>query len=509
MYRRLLKRLNEQKQRASDEYEIKRSKSLTKMVETINNIVGESDDIVQRDFKIGGQLKASLFFVDGLAFDSGIEDRIIKPLIYFADINKELTSHQLVEHLLTEVVTFIEVSEKETFDEAILSLMSGETLLVIDGIDKLILFETRQYNQRSIEEPESEVIVRGPRDGFNEVLHTNVMLIRRRLRDPNLTVQFGQLGRRSKTDFAIVYLKGITNQDLVEEVRYRLSCLDMDITMETGVIEQYIEENVLSPFPQLLRTERPDKTIIALTSGKVVVVLDGTPFILMAPVTFSDLMRATEDNYDRWHISSFVRLLRYFAAAIAVFLPGLYIAIVSYHQGMIPTVIALSIASTREGVPFPAFIEAFLMEITFELLREAGIRLPRPIGQTIGIVGGLVIGDAAVRAGIVSPVMVIVVAVTAIASFAIPAYNVSITFRILRFLVMISAAFLGLFGIVISYILINIHLVGLRSFGSYYTSPFAPYKFGEWLDLMIRGPLILLKNRPAEPGVLDKKKKDM
>jgi spore germination protein len=479
------------------------------MVETINNIVGESDDIVQRDFKVGSRFKASLFFVDGLAVDSGIEDRIIRPLIHFAKLKEEYTSHRLVDYLLTEVITFIEAKEVTTFDEAILPLMSGETLLVIDGIDKLILFDTRQFEHRGIEEPQSEVIVRGPRDGFNEVLHTNVMLIRRRLRDPNLTVQFGQLGRRSKTDFAIVYVKGITNQDLVEEVRYRLSCIDLDLLSETGVIEQYIEENVLSPFPQVLRTERPDKTIDALTSGKVIIVVDGTPFVLMTPVTFSDLMKSTEDNYDRWHISSFIRLLRYLAAFMAVFLPGLYIAMVSYHQGMIPTVFALSIAGTREGVPFPGFIEAFLMEITFELLREAGIRLPRPIGQTIGIVGGLVIGDAAVRAGIVSPVMVIVVAITAIASFAIPAYNVSITFRLLRFGVMIASAIFGLFGIVIVYILVNIHLVGLRSFGSYYTTPFAPYKFGEWLDLMIRAPLVLMKNRPSEPRMLDEKRKDI
>ncbi|MDT8860874.1 spore germination protein [Alkalihalobacillus sp. MEB130] len=509
MYRRLLRKLNEQQVRKNDEYEIKRSKNLSKMVETVQNIIGESDDIVQRDFKVGSRLSASLFFVDGLAFDSGIEDRIIRPLIHYAKVNDEYNPEKFVTYLLEEVVTFIEAKEVETFDEAILSLMSGETLLVIDTIDKLILFETRQFNQRGIEEPQSEVIVRGPRDGFNEVLHTNVMLIRRRLRDPNLTVQFGQLGRRSKTDFAIVYVKGITNQDLVEEVRYRLSCIDLDLLSETGVIEQYIEENVMSPFPQVLRTERPDKTIHALTNGKVIVVVDGSPFVLMAPVTFADLMKSTEDNYDRWQISSFIRLLRYFAAFMAVFLPGLYIAMVSYHQGMIPTVFALSIAGTREGVPFPGFIEAFLMEVTFELLREAGIRLPRPIGQTIGIVGGLVIGDAAVRAGIVSPIMVIVVAITAIASFAIPAYNVSITFRLLRFVVMIAAAMFGLFGIVIVYILINIHLVGLRSFGSYYTSPFAPYKFGEWLDLMIRAPLILLKNRPSEPKILDKKRKEM
>ncbi|GAE37486.1 spore germination protein [Halalkalibacter akibai JCM 9157] len=209
MYRRLLKKLSEDKQRESDEYNYQVSKNIDTMIESINNIVGESDDVIQREFKIDAQLKASLFFVDGLVFDAAIEEHIIKPLIYFTEINKEYSTSALLDYLFTDVVTFIEISVKETFDEAILSLLSGETILVIDGVDKLILFETRQFTQRGIEEPESEVIVRGPRDGFNEVLHTNVMLIRRRLRDPNLTVQFGQLGRRSKTDFAIVYIKGL------------------------------------------------------------------------------------------------------------------------------------------------------------------------------------------------------------------------------------------------------------------------------------------------------------
>lgn len=219
-------------------------------------------------------------------------------------------------------------------------------------------------------------------------------------------------------------------------------------------------------------------------------------------------MKSTEDYYDRWHIGSLIRMLRYFAAFIAIFLPSIYIAMVAFHQGMIPTTLALSIAGTREGVPFPAFIEALVMEVTLELLREAGIRLPRPVGQTIGIVGGLVIGEAAVQAGIVSPIMVIVVALTAISSFALPSYSVSITFRMIRFGVMIAAATFGLYGIILVYILINIHLVGLRSFGSYYTSPFAPYRFLDWLDLVIRAPVTLQRIRTDEPRTLDNKKQN-
>jgi spore germination protein len=508
MYKKLLQKLIKDKIRQSDEFNIEVSKSLSTNVQMINKIVGVNSDITQRDFKIAKKINASLFYVNGLVDTNGIEEKVIKPLIYFSDTNGQSVEEGMINYLFHDVITIIDVSEVSSLDEAIMALMSGETLLLIDQIDKFILFETRKFNQRSIEEPESEIVINGPREGFNEVLSTNIALIRRRLRDPNLTVQNGQIGRRSKGDFAIIYVKGITPPDLVEEMRYRLSCIDIDITLDTGVIEQYIEDNVLSPFPQLLRTERPDKVIGALTNGKVVVLLDGTPFALIAPLVFHELLKSPEDNYSRWHISSLVRILRYMAAFIAMFLPAIYIAMTSYHQEMIPTIFALSIAGTREGVPFPAFVEAFLMEITFELLREAGVRMPRAIGATIGIVGGLVIGEAAVRAGIVSPVMVIVVAVTAIASFVIPAYTGSITFRILRFLLMIAATILGLFGIVMTFIVICIHLVGLRSFNTYYTTPFAPYRFSDWLDLFIRAPLSIQTKR--ENGrVVDNKKKDM
>ncbi|WP_209124746.1 spore germination protein [Alkalihalobacillus sp. BA299] len=507
MYKKLLRKLNADKVRKSKEYHYELSKNIEETVTSIKNIVGESDDIVQRDFHIGKKIKATLFYIDGLADENGIETKVIKPLIYFSEeAVTELKGDDFIDYIQNEVINFIELSVETTFDGAMLPFMSGETLLVIDGIDKFILFETRRFNQRSIQEPESEIVVRGPRDGFNEVLHTNVMLLRRRIRDPNMTVQFGQLGRRSKRDFALIYIKGITNENLVEEMRYRIASIDIDDVSETGDLEQFVEDNVLSPFPQLIRTERPDKVASHLLNGKVIVVVDGTPFVLIAPFTFEEFFKSPEDNYDRWHIGTLLRVLRYIAAFIAIFLPALYIAMVSYHQGMIPTTLALSIAGTREGVPFPAFIEALLMEFTIELLREAGIRLPRAVGQTIGIVGGLVIGDAAVQAGIVSPIMVIVVALTAIASFSLPAYNISITFRMLRFGFMIAAAVFGLFGIVIAYILINIHMVGLRSFGCYYTSPFAPYNFANWLDLVIRAPISLQKNRKAEPKTLDSKR---
>ncbi|OIJ21936.1 spore germination protein [Anaerobacillus alkalidiazotrophicus] len=508
MIKKLFSKLHSTEVRKEAEYQIEFTGDINKTVESINNIVGESDDIIQRDFLIGKRIRATLFFVDGLCDSDSIEEDIIRPLIYFTDPER-YDEKEFLPYLQNEVITLSELKIETSLEKAMLPFLSGETMLIIDGLKELILFETRRFNERSIAEPESEVVVRGPRDGFVESLHTNILQIRRRIRDPNLTVQFGTLGRRAKSDIAIVYIKGVANEKFIDEIRYRVSCINNDNVMETGTLEQFIEDNVLSVFPQMSRTERPDKIVGALMNGNVVTFHDGSPFALMAPVMLHMLFRSPEDYYDRWQIGSLIRVLRYFAALIAIFLPAIYIAMVSFHQGMIPTTLAISIAASREGVPFPAFIEAIIMEVTIELLREAGVRLPRAVGQTIGIVGGLVIGDAAVRAGIVSPVMVIVVALTAIASFAIPAYNISIAFRVVRFIMMLSAAVFGLYGLVMVYIFINIHLVGLRSLGAYYTAPFAPYQFGDWLDLLIRAPISVLTKRSTELKPRDQQKKGL
>lgn len=509
VFKKLLKKLNEDKVRKTDEYDLELSHHLSKMVASIQQLVGESDDISQQDFKIGRKIPASLFFIEGLCKKDILEKEFVKPLMQLSEdeVDSLLTTSS-IDSFVHEFIA-LTVHVYESFDEAMLPLMSGQVLLVIDGKKKLILLDIRGFEQRGVEEPQTEVMVRGPRDGFNETLQTNIVLIRRRIRDPNLTIQLGQVGRRTKKDFAIMYIKGVADEDLVEEVRYRVSCVDIDDVPETGTIEQLIEDNVLSPFPQILHTERPDRTASSLFNGQVVILLDGTPFSLIAPITLHQLLISPEDYYERWQIGTLVRILRWAASFIALFLPALYIAMVSFHQGMIPTTMALSLAGSREGVPFPAVVEAFIMEGTLELLREAGTRLPRPVGQTIGIVGGLVIGEAAVQAGIVSPIMVIVVAVTAISSFALPYYNVSIAYRILRFSLMIAASIFGLFGIIVVYIAINIHLVGLSSFGSYYLSPFAPFRFVDWLDLVIRAPLSLLRSRKDEPTTLDNQKQNL
>ncbi|MDV2883643.1 spore germination protein [Alkalihalophilus pseudofirmus] len=502
MYRKLLKKKRDTiqplKTNAID------SSDLVDLTKLVKGYIGESSDIVQHDMVIAGLIKATLFYVSGLSDRDLLDNSVIKPIMQISQREVANISHEeLIKKLSQEVINLSSVQSIKSLDQSVHLLMTGDSLLIVDGVDKVIILGTKGYEKRGIEEPKSEVVIRGPRDGFIEDIQTNIVLLRRRIADSNFIIQTGEIGQRAKIKYSIGYIKGLVTEELVNEVRYRISCIKTDEVLETGTLEQLIEDNVLSPFPQLMHTERPDKTTAALMNGKVIILIDGTPYSLITPTTFEQLLKSPEDYYDRWHIGTLIRLIRYLAAFFALFLPSLYIAMVTYHHGMIPTTLALSIAGTREGVPFPAFLEAFLMEITIELLREAGIRLPRAIGQTIGIVGGLVIGDAAVRAGFVSPVMVIVVAITAVASFAIPSYSFSIALRMLRFSFMIAASMFGLYGIVISYITINVHLVGLRSFGSYYTSPFAPFRYKDWLDLVFRAPLSQQRTRTNEPGTLD------
>jgi spore germination protein len=476
--------------------------SMQENIVHIRRLLNDPNDLIVRVCMVaGGPRLCAVVSINGLSDRALIDERIIHPIQRIRPSDESLPSEPETEaDVLTElskgILSVHQIARTKIWSEAVQSILTGDTILILDGEDEALLIGSQGWKGRSVEEPPTEALVRGPREGFTEEIATNVALVRRGLRDMNLKFDHYNVGRRSRKDLAVVYVNGIIHPDLVEEVKRRLDSLDIDDAPESGIIEQWIEDSFLSPFPQLLHTERPDKVRAALLQGKAAIMLDGSPFTLILPTTFVSLIQSPEDYYERWGIGSLIRMLRYLAVFISLFFPALYIALVSFHQGMIPFKLAFSIAAAREGVPFPAVIEALLMEGTLELLREAGIRLPKPIGQTIGIVGGLVIGEAAVQAGVVSPIMVIVVAVTAIASFAIPSYSAGIAFRILRFATMLSASFLGLFGIILAFIMISVHLVRLKSFGVPYSTPFAPMFTHDWRDLLIRAPITFLKKRP-------------
>ncbi|MFC4770295.1 spore germination protein [Effusibacillus consociatus] len=494
----------------SSEYSIELTSDLQENLTILKRAIGHSPDVVIREIVIGSmKLPGAIVFVDNLVDKQTIQAEILRSLVLESpeiQNNQIPPLKQLTVYLQRNTITAGEARTGKTLDELSLFVLSGDTVVLVDGSSEFLIIGTRKIPSRNVEAPLTEISVRGPFDSFIEVLRINMALIRRRVRDPNLAFEPFYVGRRGKSELVIAYIKGIANEELVTEVKQRLSAIDIDEAPDSGFIEQLIEDNFLSPFPQAQVTERPDKVASAILQGRVAIMLDGSPFALLVPVTFAQLLQAPEDYYDRWIIGSLIRLLRYSTAFISVFLPALYIALVSFHPGLIPSKLALSIAASREGVPFPAAIEAFLLEATLEILREAGLRLPKPIGPTVGIVGGLVIGEAAVAAGIVSPIMVIIVALGAISSFSIPSYSVAITFRILRFGFMISAAMLGLYGIIIAYIFLNVHIVRLQSFGTVYSAPFAPYKFTDWKDLVLRFPLALFKKRPASIDVEDEER---
>lgn len=476
------------------------SKYLEENVKKLKEIFKDCDDVIFRDFKVGVEQSEEFVAIqiDGLANKELVNDYVLKPLMLeVREVEPENVKDRLFKITKEGAISATEIKVVHDLQEAVVSILSGDTALLISGYDKIIIIGSKGPPTRGVSQAESETVVRGPRDGFVEVARFNSALIRRRIRDPKLKLKNAQVGERSKTDIAILYIEDIANPYLVKEVIKRIEKIKIDAILESAFVEQLIEDNHFSPFPQMESTERPDAAAAALYQGRVVIVVDNTPFCLVVPATLMTFLQAPEDYFQRWPIISLARIIRYLAVLISLLGPALYIALVSYHPGLLPTRLALYIGASRINVPFPAFIEAFIMEITIELLREAGSRMSGPIGTTISIVGGLVIGQAAVEAGIVSPLMVIVVAVTAISSFMIPNFGFASAFRILRFVVMALASILGLYGIVLGLIIITTHLVKLTSFGVPYMTPFTTLgrTVSDLKDTVIKVPLVKMRER--------------
>ncbi len=477
------------------------SSSLEENLGHLREIFAKSTDIIFRDFTIGrwGRLRAAVVYVDGLINITDVNENLLKAVMLempMAGNDQDLTKLDVLQKIKDSAFPLSQVKEATLIEQVVDAILSGDTAFLLDGYSTALLVGARGWETRSLDEPATESVVRGPREGFVETLRINTSLIRRKIKSSDLKIEMMKLGRATQTDIGIAYMENLATQELVSEVKKRLQQIDTDSILESGYLEEFIEDNPYSLFSQVNRTERPDKVAAGLLEGRIAILVDGTPFALIVPALFIEFLQASEDYYERYMISSFVRLLRYAAFMVSLLLPSLYIAITTFHQEMLPTDLLLSIAAQREGVPFPAFVEALLMEISFEALREAGIRLPRPIGQAVSIVGALVIGEASVSAGIVSPAMVIIVAVTGISSFIVPNYAMAISMRLLRFALMILAASLGLFGIMAGLIAIVIHLATLRSFGMPYLSPIVPTHPAAWKDTVIRTPWWTMLTRP-------------
>jgi spore germination protein len=372
----------------------------------------------------------------------------------------------------------------------------GYVIVFMEGCSEALGYQSAPLEKRKVTEPVSEPVVQGPREGTVECLDTNLGMIRQRIKSSKLKVEFMEAGPVMKTTVAYAYLDEVVNTEVLQEFKKRLGTIKDYEVLETAYVEDWVQDSVWSPFPQLRYTERTDAAAAALLDGKILVLVANSPSILICPALFVDFFNTSEDYYIRTVYATMVRMLRLLAFFIALTLPSFYVALSTFHPELIPTVLLLTIMDTREGIPFPAFFEALIMEISFELLREAGIRLPRPVGSAVSIVGALVIGQAAIMAKISSPIMVIVVAFTGIASFAIPHYDMGIAIRVLRFPYMILAGLLGGFGLMIGFLLTLLHLTCLHSLGQPYLSSLAPLKLRDLRDVFIRVPLRTLLRSP-------------
>lgn len=485
---------------SEEKSQLKFSKDLENNLNALKAIICSSSDIVIRKFTFSNKkrIEAALIFIDGLIDQTMVNESIMKPLMFninytYSESDTEINN---IEYIKSSLISVGDIGKTSYINNAVANFLSGDTILLIDGSKEALVISLRGWKTRSIEEPKTESVVRGPREGFSETLRINTALLRRKIKNTNFVFESVELGFRTKTEVCIAYINGLANPKLIEEIKLRLKRIKTDAILESGYIEQFIEDAPFSIFSTIGNSEKPDKVAAKLLEGRAAILVDGTPTVLTVPMVFIESFQSAEDYYSRPFFASVIRLIRFMSYSINILAPALYVALTTFHQELIPTPLLLTMMATHEGIPFPAVIEAALMITAFEILREAGVRLPRPIGQAVSIVGALVIGESAVSAGLVGEPMVIVVALTAVSSFVVPAQTDS--GAIIRFILLILAGFMGGYGIAMGLFAIFIHMASLRSFGTPYLSPLAPLNANGIKDSFIRMPLWAMIKRPKD-----------
>ncbi|MRN51906.1 spore germination protein [Paenibacillus monticola] len=468
-------------------------------LQTIQEILGDNGDLVVRNFRMYGLYDAAIVFFFPLIDEEQIHEHVLKPLMNIpsAPLTIPTQLSDLPNFIWNITVHIARGSTTSDLNTLPISLVEGNVILFIDGVGQALTFNLRKNEHRSIEAPQTELTIRGSREGFIENLEANISLIRYRLQTPDFRVQTCPLGTRSRSQVALCYIEGIANPALIKKVMKRLSAIHTDSIIDAGYIEQFIEDQPLSPFPQVQSTERPDKSTAALLEGRAIILVDGSPFSLIVPALFNQFFQTIDDYTERFIVGSLIRLIRLVALIFSLFFPALYVSIISFNPELLPTEFAVALSGGRAGVPLPALLEVLVMEVFMEVLREATIRLPQMIGGALSIVGVLVIGQAAVAAGLASPTTVVVVALTTIGSFATPSYSTALALRMLRFPLIVLAGCFGLYGVMIGTLVIINHLLFLESFGVPYMTPYVPFKTTDMKDSVIRAPLWWMKQRPS------------
>lgn len=439
---------------------------------------------------IGGKHEAYFIYISGLVNQDLMQRDFITPIVSMSMEELSNTSNILN---LPCIETYLLYDSKSVLKD----IMSGNSVFICNSLDYSVSCSLLKVEKRSIDEPVTEKNVRGPHEGFVETLDTNLSILRRKIKNDRLKFKLVTLGEETNQKVAVAYIEGIANIDIVNSLYAKISEIKIDGLSAIGYVEQLITSHPYSIFPQYLSSERSDRAMAALLEGRIIVLQEGTPVVLIAPVNFISFFQALDDYSTSWIHGSFLRIVRIAALVIAVVLPSLYIAITSFHYYTVPLNLLIPLAESRSKVPFPPLIEVLILESIVEMIREAAVRLPTYIGTAISVFASLVIGQAAVEAGIVSNVLILVVAASAVASYVIPSFDMAMAVRILRFIFTIAASAFGIIGIVICTGLTLVHLVSMESLGQPYFQPLAPLVAKDLKDTFIRTPIKLLKKRPT------------
>ncbi len=487
--------------KAEDSKGIKIKETLSKSLEYIKKIysIPINGDIVIREFNVivkDKSIDAFAVFIDGMSDRKVINEAILKPLMLLSSLDIKSDEKDIGNYIKVHLLPQTQIKVVKSYEEVIKEVNFGGCGVFVDGLDIAFVADVKGWQHRGVERPNTELVIRGPQEGFTEVLRVNTALVRKSIRDENLIVEDITVGRRSKTACSILYIKDIANDSLINEIRRRLKNIKVDYIIDSGELEQYLEDNTFLSAPQIIDTERPDRVALHLSEGKAAILMNGTPFALIMPANLSELLKSPEDMYMRYPYANFLRIIRVLGILITLLLPGLYIAIINFHHEMIPTDLMLAIEASREKVPFPSFVELLIMEISFELIREAGIRVPGPIGPTLGIIGALILGQAAVAANIVSPILIIIVAVTGIGSFSIPSFSMAFGIRMFRFVFIFLGAMAGFLGIATGIFINGLWLAAAKSFGVPFLVPFGPKVSKKRFDGVLRPPIWKQEWRP-------------
>ena len=472
---------------------IKLVNSLDENAKIIKNIFTNDKTIVYRELSVGKPTgtKCMLIFINGMANTQIINENIIKPIL-LSDIS-HINNSEIMNVLMQKVLLTGDNKKSSSVDDIINGIIYGKTILLIDGFAEVLIIDTIGWETRNISEPQAETIVRGPREGFTESLNLNLTLIRRRLINPNLKFSFMKMGKQTKTQICVCYIEGIAKETIHQELMKRLNDIDIDGILDSGYIEEIIKDAPYSPFRTIINTERPDVVVAKLLEGRFAIICDGSPIVLTLPTLFVEVFQSNEDYYDNFLYSSFVRMLRWLCFFISTSTSAIYVALVTFHQELIPTPLLISIYSARKGTPFPSIVEAMAMMIIFEILKEAGLRMPKQVGGAISIVGALVLGDAAVSARLVSAPIVIITAITGIASIMLPQVLGLVEIRIIFLLL---SSFLGLYGYIFGVMGLVLHMMSIRSFGIPYMLNVPSFSAQDIKDTAMRAPWWAMYLRP-------------